>query len=81
MSNRIGRVHKLGKHNRKRPDMTTNLLKAPVLISSFHNIDDKNIYMTINSSSINTMLSTDTSAIKEKHSDIIENGYFPGCNK
>ena len=42
MTNIIGRVQKLGKHNRKRLDMTTNLLAVPVSFSFCHNTDDRN---------------------------------------
>ena len=57
MANRIGRFHKLGKHNRKRPDMTTNIFTVPVSILFCYNTDDINIDMTINSTSTNTILS------------------------
>ena len=49
MANRIVRVHKLGKQNRKKPDITTNLITVLVSVSFCHNTDDKNIDMTLNS--------------------------------
>ena len=72
MANRIGRVDKLGKQNRKQPEMSTNIIKFPVSISLCHNTDDKYIYMTLNSSSTDTMLSTTTFSVHEKPAYIIE---------
>ena len=48
IANGIGRVHKIGKHNRKKPGMTTNPLTVPIQISKFHNTKDKKIDMTLN---------------------------------
>ena len=49
MANRIVRVHKLGKQNKKKPGMTTNILTVPVSNLFCHNTDDKEIDMTLNS--------------------------------
>ena len=72
MANRIGRVHKLGKQNRKQPDMITNLIKVPVSTLYSHNTNYKNIDMTLNSSSTTILLSTITAAAHEKPADSIE---------
>ena len=72
MANIIGRVQKLGKQNRNQPDMNTNLLTVSFLINFFHNTDDKNIDMTLNSSSTNTMSSNTTSDVHEKPAETIE---------
>ena len=72
MSNRIGRVHKFGKHNRKRPFTNNNPLTVPVSISKRHNTNDKNIDMTLNSSFTNTTLSTNTADVHEKPPDTID---------
>ena len=71
MSNRIGRVHKLGKQNIKRPDMITNILTVPVSTSFYYNTYGKSIDMKLNLSYNNTMSSTTTSAAHEKPADII----------
>ena len=72
MANIIGRVHKLGKKNIKQPDMITDIIKVPVSISFSHNTNDKNIDMTLNSSSTTTLLSTITAAAHEKPAESIE---------
>ena len=73
MANEIVRVHKLGKHNRNRPDMTTYIITVLVSISKCHNTKYKNIDMTLNSSSTNTTSSTTTDYVHEKTADTIEN--------
>ena len=52
--------------------MTTNILTVPVSISFLHNKNDKNVVMTLNSSSTNTTPSTTTAAAHEKPADTIE---------
>ena len=69
MANRIGRVHKLGKQNKKGPGMNNNILTVSIESSFCHNKDDINIDMTLNSSSNNTVLSTTTAAVHEKPDD------------
>ena len=75
MTNRIGRVHKLGKQNRRQTDMNTNILTFPVFISFCNNTNYKNIDMTVNSSSNNNMSYTSTSGVHEKPDDAIEKEY------
>ena len=63
MANRIGRVQKLGKQNRKQPETTTNLLTVPASILFCQNKNDKEIDKIIKSSSTNNMLSSTTAAV------------------
>ena len=72
MANIIGRVHKLGKQNRKLSNMTTNITTVPFSISFCHNADDKNIDMTLNPSYNNTMSYTNTADVHEYPVDTIE---------
>ena len=65
-------TYSLGNQNRKRPEITTNLLKVPVSINFCHNTDDKNIDMKLKSSCTNTMFYTTTAAVYEKPADKIE---------
>ena len=41
MANGIDRVHKLGKHNKKIPDINNNMITFPVSISKCHNTKDE----------------------------------------
>ena len=72
MANRIGQVQKLGKQNRKRPDMSTNIITFLVSILFCHNPDNKNIGMTLNLSSTKNISYTTTADVHEEPADTIE---------
>ena len=72
MANRISRVYELGKKNRNRSDMNNNVFIVTVSIPFCYNTYDKNIGITLNSSSTNTLLSTTSADIHEKPADSIE---------
>ena len=52
--------------------MTTDVIKAPFSISRCHNTNNKNIDMTLTSSSTNNMLYITNDAIHNKPADTIE---------
>ena len=72
MANGIGRVHNLVKRNRNQPDMTTNILTAPVSVYFLSQHIWWNIDMKLNSSSINTSLSATTDDAHENPDNTIE---------
>ena len=48
MANGIGREHKLGKKNRKRPDSTTDPSKAPSTHSNSHENSNETLISQVN---------------------------------